>query len=99
LKKGKIQLNLYGGYNILSEKLYKVGDSLLLKLPELEVVKHIKFEKGKSAFIIKGKNTGRIAKIEEFSDNMVVLSDGKEKISVPKHYIYVIGDSNAEVTL
>ena len=45
--KGKTQLNLFDGRNILFEKHhYKVGDSLLLTIPEQLVKEHLSLEKG-----------------------------------------------------
>src|SRR3989338_3925974 len=51
--KGKTQLNLYDGKNILVEKdTYKVGDTLIISLPKQDIKKHIKFEKNALVYLI-----------------------------------------------
>lgn len=96
---GKIQLSLYGGYSVISKHKYEVGDSLLIKLPELEIIKPIKFEKGKIALALKGSNMGRIGRIESTDGEGITLSTGQDKFIVPKNYVYVIGDKEMEVTV
>ena len=47
VRKGKIQLNLNDGKNILSVgKEFKTGDSLLIEIPKLNIKKHLKRKKG-----------------------------------------------------
>jgi small subunit ribosomal protein S4e len=44
LKGGKVQLNLNDGTNILGSNEYGTKDSLILSIPDKQVVKHLKFE-------------------------------------------------------
>lgn len=63
-KKGKIQINLHDGNNILMDKdNYKVGDSLIISLPEKNILKHLKLEVGAKVIAFKGKNIGTYGKI------------------------------------
>ncbi|MEM4702704.1 MAG: 30S ribosomal protein S4e [Archaeoglobaceae archaeon] len=43
VKGGRIQLNLFDGTNILGTNEYKTKDSVLLKIPEKQVIDHLKF--------------------------------------------------------
>ena len=59
LKKGKIQLNLFDGKNIIVDKNnYKVGDTIIFDLDENKIVNHLKLEKGSTVYITNGKYIG-----------------------------------------
>jgi len=96
--KGKIQLNLFNGSNLLVDKdAYKTGDSLIIDLNTKKINKHLKLEKGARVYIIGGKRTGMVAKLVEFKklkegkENIVFEADGK-KLETSKDYAFVIGD-------
>jgi len=63
---GKVQLNLFDGTNILSTNDYKTKDSLLLRIPEKEIVDHLKFEDGALVMITGGSHAGEIGKLKDF---------------------------------
>ncbi len=90
---GKIQLNMFDGRNLAIDKdTYKVGDTLLLALPEQKILDHIKLEKGSLALLIGGKHSGAIAKIEEISANSIILMTSKnQKFETLKKYAFVVG--------
>ncbi len=69
LQKGKTQVNLHTGKNILLDKTkdYTVGDSLIVD--KNKVVKHLKFEKGAKVFLTSGKHVGHNGVIEEIKKN------------------------------
>ena len=100
LKKGKVQLNFHDGKNIITPKdVYKVGDSLLLEVPSLKILEHVKLDKGNLALITKGKNSGKIAKIKEIIlsksivTNKVICILDKADVEVIKDYIFIVGES------
>ena len=89
VKKGKMQLNLNDGKNILVEDgKYKPGDSLLVELPTLKIKEHMKLVKGNVGIIIKGKNSGVTCEIKE------ILSG---KFKQPSRVIYDSEGKSAEV--
>ena len=97
VKGGKIQLNLNDGKNILAEKKYKTGDSVLLEIPDLNIVDHIPLEEGNTGIIVKGKNAGKIVKVKkvipsEFKvkPKVVCEFEGRE-LETLKDYIFIIG--------
>lgn len=65
VRKGKIQLNLHDGRNIVVDnKEYSINDSLLIELPSQKIIDFIKFEPGclimtKKGSIVKVKNIER----------------------------------------
>ena len=89
VKKGKLQVNLNDGKNILAEDgKYKTGDSLLVEVPSLKVKEHSKLTKGSIGIILKGKNSGKSAEIKE------ILAG---KFRQPSRIICEIEGKNAEV--
>ncbi len=97
LKKGKQQLNLHDGRNILTDKKspYRVGDSVAIALPGQEIIKHYKLEKGSPAFIFAGKNIGIEGKIKDIRTrkNMLetstaILSTKDKEIETLKDYVF-----------
>lgn len=97
IKKGKTQLNLFDGQNIIVEKdSYKVGDTVVLDLSEKKIKKHLKLEKGAMVLLTAGKHIGEVGVIESISqyDGMrkssVILKSKDASFETLKEYCYVI---------
>jgi len=100
LKKGKVQLNLYDGKNILVKKdTYKVGDSILLSLPDNKINEHFKQEKGSYVFLTKGSHIGEQGTIEKIEKDMVKIKTKDHTFETPKSAIFVIGKGKSAVKL
>jgi small subunit ribosomal protein S4e len=86
LAKGKAQLNLHDGRNILSDEKAKTGDSIVLNLKDNKILKILPLEKGQKGFVIKGKHTGSFGKIENILDRggkkLAKILDQEDKINV-----------------
>ncbi len=97
IKGGKMQLNLHDGRNIIVDKdVYKTGDSVLIKVPGQEILKHFKMEKGASAVIINGKNMGTEGKIKDIyrrksmlEKSRIVIETKSGDKEVPLEYVMV----------
>jgi len=105
VKKGKIQLNLHDGSNILlsqdEAKEYSTKDTVIVKLPGRKIEKLIKFKEGNYAMIAKGEHSGYVGKIKSYIpgtktrkslttvDNVQTLTD----------YIFVIGEEKPEISV
>jgi small subunit ribosomal protein S4e len=98
LRKGKMQINLTGGRNILTEKKdYSTGDSILIELPENKILEHFKLDKGSVALIIKGPKSGKIVKIEKIKKGEITADlDGKET-AVERDYLFVVGKNSPAI--
>ncbi|MBI2658582.1 30S ribosomal protein S4e [Candidatus Woesearchaeota archaeon] len=98
---GKLQLNLFDGKNILADdKAYKVGDTLLLALPQDKISKHLKLGKNSTIFLAGGKHIGETGNVENIVEDKVVYKDAKGNlIETSKKYAFVVGDSKASITL
>ncbi len=99
--KGKTQLNLYDGKNILTDKDdYKTGDTIVISLPKQEIKEHIKLQKGCFIYLIGGKHTGDIGKIEDIISNKITYKrKSGETIETLKKYVFVIGKDKPIISL
>ena len=88
----KIQINLYDGRNILAgNNDYKVGDTLIVSVPENSVRKHLKFEKKAKVFLIGGKHMGETGTVEDIKQNRIIYkNDREEGLETLKRYAFVI---------
>lgn len=105
VKGGKVQLNLNDGSNLLASNEYKAKDSIILSVPEKEVIKHIKYEVGNLALIVGGKHTGKVGEIKAINTvsssnpNVVLISSESEEFSTIEDYVIVIGIDKPEIRL
>ncbi|MBR9682326.1 MAG: 30S ribosomal protein S4e [Candidatus Aenigmarchaeota archaeon] len=101
LKGAKIQLNLDGGRNLITTENYSTGDSLVLKMPEQQVVDVIKMDKGSLALVSKGKKAGKFAVIDEIDNKnrRAWLKEGEKRFEVPLNALLAIGKDKPLVKL
>jgi small subunit ribosomal protein S4e len=109
LRGGRVQLNLHDGKNIIVPKgakdSYKTGDTLLLELPSLKIIDHIKIEPGMLGLFTHGKNSGRIGKIKEIivtrtrEPNKIVCEIDKKIVESMKDHVFVVGKSKPVISL
>lgn len=104
LKAGAIQLNLNDGTNLVGSNDYKTKDSLILSLPDKEIVKHIKYEVGNLAMIVGGRHTGEIGTIKEIntvrsSRHNTVSISGDYEFETIEDFVVVIGEKEPEIKL
>lgn len=104
LKGGKVQLNLNDGTNILGSNEYGTKDSLILSVPDKQVVKHLQFKVGNLAMVVGGLHSGEIGKIKEIREvkssrhNTVTIS-GDTDFETIEDYVFVIGEDKPEIRL
>lgn len=106
LKKGKVQLNLHDGKNLLVPKdEYSTGDSILVEVPKNKIVDHIKLSPGSMILIFEGKDIGRTGKVNEViitksrePNKVIYESDGVTDETIKEHVI-VVGKNKPLVTI
>jgi small subunit ribosomal protein S4e len=104
LKGGKVQLNLSDGTNILGSNEFMTKDSLILSVPDKQVVKHLQFKVGNLAMVVGGQHSGEIGKIKEIREvkssrhNTVTIS-GEKDFETIENYVIVIGEDRPEIRL
>jgi len=98
VKGGKLQYNLHDGTNVLLEKKYGTGDSLVFSLPGVEIIEHYKHKAGNKAMIVGGKHSGETGTILELKNvassrpNMVRIERGDTQFETIQDYVFVIGN-------
>jgi small subunit ribosomal protein S4e len=97
LKGGKIQFNLHDGKNIISKEKAKVGDSLLLGLPKLEIKKVLPLKIGMKVFLTSGKYAGDTGVLKEIKGTEVIYSSHENEVETAKDYLFVVGDKKTEI--
>lgn len=90
--RGKLQLNLFDGKNIfVDSNNYKVGDTVVLSLPDKHVKKHLKLDKKSTIFLTSGKHIGEIGNVEDIIEDKIVYKDKDgELVETSKRYAFVI---------
>jgi small subunit ribosomal protein S4e len=91
LPKKKVQYHLHDGKNLLTDTKAKVGDSLVLALPKLEIKEVLELKPGAIVFFTQGKHAGDLGKLKEIRNSEAVYLKGKEEISTAKEYLVVVG--------
>jgi len=117
IRGGHIQLNLHDGRNIVvrvedptspGEDKYQTLDTLVISLPDQEVLEHLRMEKGMSAILIDGKNMGKhglISSIEEQPGRkrrrflVNIEGEGGRTYQSILDYAFVVGDEKPRVSL
>jgi small subunit ribosomal protein S4e len=90
--KGKTQLNLMDGRNIMFEKQhYKVNDALYITFGDGLVKEHLPLEKGMLALLYKGKHVGKIGTLENIKGDSVTLKTSNGNFETKKEYVLIVG--------
>lgn len=98
--KGKTQLNLYDGKNILVDNdIYKCGDSILLEFPN-NIKDHIKLDKGVIIYLTGGKHIGTIGKVDKILGKKLTYKNREGDLcETLKEYAFVIGKDSPIISI
>lgn len=104
LKGGRTQLNLSDGSNIIVEDGYSTGDSLVLSIPDKDIVERIEFKEGNLAMVLGGSHSGEIGTVKEIEivrssrPNRVMIS-GRNDFETIVDYVFMIGIDKPAIKL
>jgi small subunit ribosomal protein S4e len=94
---GKTQLHLYDGRNLLfdSNPEYKSGDSVVISLPEQEIIVHHKFEQGALAYLTGGSHIGETATVNsrEIKRSSKANEVSFDDFGTISDYVFILGNS------
>lgn len=97
-KGNKIQYGFHDGKSLISDnKDMNVGDVCLVKIPDIKIENHIKFDVGCSVLVVQGENAGKIGRVEEIKNGMfslpkrVVLTFDEKTVELPVNIVMPIG--------
>jgi small subunit ribosomal protein S4e len=105
IKGNKIQYGFHDGKTIISDTIYSVGDTCLVKVPELEIIETLKLQSDCLAILTRGDNAGSIGKIQEIKEGTfslpkrVIISVDSRLLEIPIDMIMVISerDNNPKI--
>jgi len=101
--KGKTQLNLYDGKNVIvSDNNYKVGDTALVNFSEkkFHIKDLVKLDKNSLIYLTGGKHIGKIGKIQDIIGKRIVYKTDKgDVVETLKKYAFPIGKDKPMITL
>ena len=90
VKSGKIQLNLYNGENVISDKKINVGDSVELDF-DCKIRKVLPLKEGAKILVSSGKNIGRHGTVRFIDGKKVnAVLDNKKEAELDVRHIFVI---------
>lgn len=100
--KGKIQLNLYDGKNIVvQENSYKVGDVILLTLGKKNEIKEkITLDKNILVYLTGGRHMGQIGKVQDIIGNRILYkTESGDIVETLKKDVFPIGKDKPLIKL
>lgn len=101
----KIQISLHDGTNIIGNNEMSTGDVIVYEFDKKKINSIIKMKKGAVALITHGRNMGAVGKIEKIiitmnpKPNQIVLAIGNTKLTIPKDYVFVLGEEKPLINL
>lgn len=108
VKRGLTQLVGHDGRSFLVEDphKYKVGDSLLIRVPGSEILDHIPLEEGSSVLIIGGSRVSYMGKVVEVlpgsfnvKPSIRIEMEGEEEVIVPRDLVMPVGKPEPPITV
>lgn len=98
--KGKVQLNLNDGKNIIAEAQYKVGDAVLLALNgKAKIKEKISLDKGTMIYLTDGKHIGETGKVVDIIGNRILYKTNEAVIETLKKAAFPIGKDKLLIKL
>lgn len=107
IKGGKTQLNLHDGKNVIVEEdTYSVGDVVVLKVPDHEILDCFKLAEDSTVLVTGGKHIGEIGTVSEIIVNkssnpntIVIENNAKDNFLTLKDYAFVVGNDEPSISL
>ena len=115
VKGGNLQLNFHDGTNYLiklssltdeAKDRFKTAYTVLMRVPEKEIIAILPFEIGAQVFVTQGKNVARRGKVVEVRQfpggwpDVVTIEDSEgELFDTLKEYAFVVGKEKPEISL
>jgi small subunit ribosomal protein S4e len=111
ISRGRVQLNLLFGANVIADNSYRPKDSVVLNLAEgdgkrrFQILDHFPFAVGNMAMVIGGRHSGSVGRIVEIRKeagavpNRVILEDTatKRRFDTIEEYVFMVGKAESAV--
>ena len=106
IRKGKLQINLSNGWNILNSKKGNVSDSIVFDTKSKKIVNIFSYKSGAQVYFIRGKRAGTSATFKELKElgrlkkeKIAVLNVGKDTIESNLSNLMVVGGAKSAITI
>ena len=97
LKGDMLQINLNDGKNILTKKDgVKVGDTMILTIPEQKIKEIVKLDKGARIFLTGGGHIGTVGIVENIDGKTIIFKSENDKFETLKKYAFAINRIKVE---
>ena len=97
LKGNKLQINLNDGKNLLVKKDdIKVGDTIILTIPDQKIKETVKLDKGAKIFLTGGGHIGTVGIVEDIDGKTIIFKSGNDKVETLKKYAFAINGIKVE---
>lgn len=91
LNKKKMQFNLFGGKNLISNLDAMVNDSVVWDLKEDKIVKHLPLRENAKIFITAGKNSGLEGAVIKKDAGVLTIKIQEKILKIPGRSVWVVG--------
>ena len=99
LSKGKIQLHLHDGRNVVSSQKVAVGDSVVITIPKGEVTHVLPLKQGMLVYIDNGRRVGEVGTLQEIKGAQAVYVKDTVPVETAKKYLFVVGKEKPVITI
>ena len=90
---------LFGIFTVSLKKTIRVGDALLVSLPDLKIKEHFASVKGSLVYVVGGSHKGELAVITGVKQDMFTLKSGSKEFQTLKHKVIVVGKKKEAIKL
>lgn len=99
IRGGKLSLTFHDGRNMVGDNHVRVGDSVIISLPEAKMKSHLKRDKGARCLVMEGKHAGSIVKLKEIIERKgghpseALVADKSEEFITVAKYLFVVDEA------
>ncbi len=99
VSKGKVQLNLHDGKNVIATKEAAVGDTVVLGLPTFELKEVFTLKPGAQVFLTRGKHGGALGVLKELKGKEAIYVGESGEVGTAREYLFVVGEKKPVIAL
>ncbi len=96
----KVQLNLMGGVNLITEKdQYSVGDTVVISLEDKKIKETLKLEKGSLVYLLTGKSISKTAVVKDIDGDLLNCEREGLGFRIGKDDVVVVGKDKPRISI
>ncbi len=99
LPKGKIQLHLHDGRNIISSQHVAVGDSVVITVPAAEIKQVLPLQRGAAVYIRTGRRVGDVGIVQDLKGLQAAYGGEQGTVETVRRHLFVVGKEKPVITI